>query len=175
MILIFIGGITFVFFSVAYSSILPQLYSKEKDLHKGNSRLYLSQSTSQFLGPIIAGPLISFFGVIITVFINAFSFLVSVFCLSSIKLENEEKSKIKKEKGWLLKEMKEGLVFVIKHPQIEPVISCGLVYIFGLSIIESVLVLYCHDVLKLSTIMIGIVIGSSAIGLPLGNIFLLSF
>ena len=71
--------------------------------------------------------------------------------------------------------MKEGLVFVIKHPQIKPVISCGLVYIFGLSIIESVLVLYCHDVLKLSTIMIGIVIGSSAIGLPLGNIFLLSF
>jgi MFS family permease len=59
---------------------------------------------------------------------------------------------------------------VFRHGKIEPAISCGVVYVSFLSMIESSLVLYCKDVLGLSAASIGLVVGATAAGFPIGNL-----
>ena len=70
----------------------------------------------------------------------------------------------------MLRDIREGLAFVFRHDRIEPAISCGVVYVAFLSMIESSLVLYCKDVLGLNAASIGLVVGATAAGFPIGNL-----
>jgi MFS family permease len=53
---------------------------------------------------------------------------------------------------------------------LEPVVSCGTIYVLFVSMIDSCLVLYCGSVLHLRPVAIGFVVGAAALGFPLGNL-----
>src|SRR6187551_633067 len=53
----FVNGILTVFFDVAYQSYLPSVVQRDQ-LVEGNSKLQITQSAAQILGPGVAGVLI---------------------------------------------------------------------------------------------------------------------
>lgn len=170
LVLVGVAGCATVLFQVSYTSYLPHLISEEAALHKGNSRLFLSESLSQTLGPMAAGPIIAFLGPIAAVAANASTFLVSILTLSAIRHPEPRQEVAARPRGWMRTEVREGLRFALRHPLLQPVLVCGSVYVLFLSMVEAIMVLYCRDVLHLSALKIGIVIGAAAAGFPIGNI-----
>lgn len=168
--LIAVSGTAIVVFQIAYTSYLPLLFSNPSDLQNGNSKLFLSESMSITLGPIVAGPLIAIAGPAVAMFVNAASFVTSVGSLIAIRTREQLVPPTPRERGWLRKEIGEGLRFVFAHPLLQPVFVCGSIYVLFLSMIQTSIVLYCHEVLQLRAGVIGIVVGAAAVGYPTGNI-----
>lgn len=171
LLLLFFSGIAIVFFQVSYSSFLPEIFSEKEGLHAGNTRLFFSESVARTLGPMIAGPIIAWFGIVTAIIINVATFICSVTSLLTIKLkETAIESPKQRTSGWLLRDIKEGLHFIVNHKKLEPVIFCGVVYVLFLSMVESSLVLFCYEILKLNPSEIGFVIGAATLGFPIGNL-----
>ncbi|MBH8560708.1 MFS transporter [Nostoc sp. CENA67] len=172
MLLVSIAGTAVVFFQIAYTSYIPELFSEARDLQRSNSRLFFSESMTKTLGPMAAGPVIAWLGASVAIAVNAATFIISVLSLLAIKHRHPTRiSPVKKqERGWIYRDIREGLHFVFRHQRLEPVIMCGVVYVMFSVMIESSLVLYCLNVLGLNTITIGFVVGAAAAGFPLGNL-----
>lgn len=168
--LVLVSGCAVVFFQVAYSSYLPSLFSGAADIHRGNTRLALSESTAKAVGPMAAGPVIATVGVVGAVVANTLGFAASVLSLLLIRHKEEAPQAARRERGWLRRDIADGLRFAARHPLIEPVITCGTVYVLFLSMVETSLVLYARNELHLSTFGIGIVVGAAAAGFPIGNL-----
>lgn len=172
MLLVGISGTAVVFFQIAYTSYIPELFSEAQDLQRSNSRLFFSESMAKTLGPMAAGPVIAWLGAVTAIAVNAGTFVLSVLSLLTIKHRHPTtmRSVKKRDLGWMYRDIREGLHFVFRHQRLEPVIMCGVVYVMFSGMIESSLVLYCLNVLGLSSVTIGFVVGASAAGFPLGNL-----
>lgn len=168
--LILISGCGVVFFQVCYTSYVPSLFRRHKDLSRANGRLSLSESASQSLGPMVAGPLIGLLGAMGAVAGNAVSFGISALSLALIRHQEPPRAREQRERGWVLRRVMDGLRYVSGHPMLQPVLLCGTTYVLFLSMVETSLVLYCRDVLGLSPQVIGIVVGAAAAGYPVGNL-----
>lgn len=173
MLLVGIAGIAVVFFQIAYNSYIPELFFRIEDLQKSNSRLFFSESMSKTFGPMAAGSFIGWLGPVAAIAANASTFVLSVLSLSIIKHRppTTTKQPVKKQgSGWMYQDIREGLHFVFHHQQLEPVIVCAAVYVLFADMIDASFVLYCLQVLNLSSIVIGFVVGASAAGFPVGNL-----
>lgn len=170
MALVAISGTAIVFFQIAYTSYLPQLFSHERTLQSANSKLHFSESTSTTLGPVLAGPLIAFAGLATALFVNAATFAVSLALLLAIRMRERLAPPAPRGRGWLRREIAEGLRFVFAHPLLQPVFVCGAVYVVFLGMVQTTIVLYCHEQLRLDTTLIGVVVGAAAVGLAIGNV-----
>ncbi|MBG6135986.1 MFS family permease [Longispora fulva] len=172
LILVCVAGCGAVFFQVAYTSYLPVLYSDPALLHRGNARLFVSESVGRAVGPAVAGFLIRLTSATFTVASVVVTFSVSV--LTLLLIRHREPAPLRnaapRRRGWIQRDVREGLRFVLRHGQLEPVIFCGAVYVLFLTMVEGSLVLYCREVLGLSVAGIGIVVGAAAVGYPLGNV-----
>ncbi|MET8333441.1 MFS transporter [Streptosporangium canum] len=168
--LVLLSGCAVVFFQVAYTSYLPSLYGDPHDLHRGNTRLALSESASKALGPMAAGPLIHALGLVGALAANVISFTASVVSLALIRHREPPGESAPRERGWLRRDVATGLRFALGHPILQPVLLCGTTYVLFLSMVETSLVLYCRNVLGLSPQWIGVVIGAAAAGYPIGNL-----
>jgi fucose permease len=154
MMLVAIAGTAVVFFQIAYNSFVPELFKQEGSLHKANSRLGFSESICRTLGPMVAGPVIALVGSTTAIGLNAFSFVISLLALIFIKQRAPAPllHGTNKELGWMRRDIAEGLRFVYRHPKLEPVISCGMVYVVFSVMIEVTLVLFCLKHLKLGCV-----------------------
>lgn len=170
LVLVAISGCALVFFQVAYTSYLPELLTTEDELQTGNARLFLSESMSRTLGPIMAGPVIAVLGAIAAVCANAVSFAASFATLLGIRRSAPRAEPRRREPGWLVRDIREGMAFVFRHDRLEPVITCGVVYVCFLTMIESSLILYCRSVLALDATSIGLIVGLVGAGFPVGNL-----
>ncbi|MFI6316528.1 MFS transporter [Nonomuraea sp. NPDC050556] len=168
--LVLVSGCALVFFQVAYTSYLPGLFHDPDELHGGNVRLALSESTAKAVGPVVAGPVIGVLGVAGALVANTLSFAASLVTLVMIRHREPPPAALVRERGWVRRDIATGLRFVAGHPVLEPVLACGTVYVLFLSMVETSLVLYCRNVLGLSPLWIGVVVGSAAAGYPIGNL-----
>jgi len=80
----FLVGILTVFFDVAYWSYLPTVISRDV-LVEGNSKLALSQSAVETVGPGFAGILVQLLTGPFTILVDAISFFASALILSQIR------------------------------------------------------------------------------------------
>ncbi|MFD1537908.1 MFS transporter [Nonomuraea guangzhouensis] len=170
--LILVSGCAVVFFQVAYTSYLPSLYDEADALHRGNTRLALSESAAKALGPMAAGPVIAALGLVGAIAANMATFAASLASLALIRHREpgSAASGVAREPGWMRRDIAEGLRFALRHPMLRPVLVCGTTYVLFLSMVETSLVLYCRNVLGLSPGWIGVVIGAAAAGYPIGNL-----
>jgi MFS family permease len=125
---------------------------------------------SRTLGPIIAGPVIAALGAVAAVCANAVSFASSFATLLAIRPGAPRIEPRRREPGWLVRDVREGMAFVFRHDRLEPVITCGVVYVCFLTMIESSLILYCRNVLALDSTRIGLIVGMAGAGFPVGNL-----
>ncbi|MBF9070643.1 MFS transporter [Streptacidiphilus fuscans] len=167
--LLLISGSGVVFFQVAYTSYLPSLFTDPDDLHKGNARLSLSESTSLAGGRAVGGMVVRMLGVLGALAANALSFLASVLALAVMRHKEPARAVTKRERGWIRRDVTAGLKFLIKHPQLQPMVLCGTFYLLFLSMVDASLVLYCNRVLGLNQLWTGVVMGAAAVGYPIGN------
>lgn len=172
MLLVSIAGTAVVFFQITYTSYVPELFSKAGNLQQANSRLFFSESMAKTFGSMLGGQFIAWLGLVGAIAVNAMTFMFSVLSLLAIKHKPLAVKKPKKKLHLRLmyREIGEGLHFVFRHQRLEPVITCGVVYVIFCSMLDSSLVLYCRKILGLSSVSIGFVMGTAATGFPLGNL-----
>ncbi len=112
-------GLADAFFFPAQTSIVPQLVSKEQ-LQVGNAIIQGTATLSLFVGPVLAGGLISLLdrgatysssGIALAFTLDALSFIVSVIMLSLMEIENLNAPTEKSEAG-VMDSIREGLVYV---------------------------------------------------------------
>jgi MFS family permease len=160
----FLVGIHTVFFDVAYQSYLPSLVDRES-LVEGNSKLNVTSSGAQLAGPGVAGGLIAIATAPYALLVDAVTFLVSGGFTAAIRKREELPERGERH---LLVELWEGLSYVLHHRLLLPqAISTGTSNFFT-SLSFSILIVYAHNRLGMSSGLIGLSFSLGAFGWMIG-------
>lgn len=168
----FCNGVFTVFFDVGNQSFLPEILTKD-ELIEGNSKLASSYTTSQLVGPALAGFLVKLFSAPIAMFIDSISYFLSSIFIHKIKITKNKHTFITTESSTkIITEIKEGLNFVFKNKYLKPMaISMSIANMFDLfGMIQTILPIYILTTLKLSPFEYGIILSLGNIGAILGTI-----
>ena len=162
----FLVGTFSVFFDVAHSSYLPSLVAQE-ELVDGNSKLEVSESVTQAVGPGAGGLLVQVIGAPLAIAVDAVSFVASALFIGAIKTV-EPAPERSETRSHILAEIGQGVRFVLGHPLLRPTLGFAATTQLCMSAVLAVYVLYLADQLKLSPVVIGIVSIAAAPGTILG-------
>jgi MFS family permease len=165
-LLAFLVGTLSIFFDVAYRSYLPSLIEREQ-LIEGNSKLELSRSAGEIVGPGLAGVLVQVFTAPIAILVDAFSFLISAVSLMWVRIP-EENPKVEVQHKSLRHEILEGLHFVFGEPILRALtISFTTLTLFN-SLVEAVFVLYVTKEIGIKPATLGLIFAIGSTGFVVG-------
>jgi MFS family permease len=164
---VFLNGCLTVFFDVAYQSYLPSIVGRTQ-LVEGNSRLELTRTASQRLGPGVAGVLITLVSAPFAVLADALSYLVSAVFLGAIR-RTEPPVARPEDGGGPRRSMRAdivvGLRYVGRHELLAPIAaSNGISYLFG-NIADAILILFLVTERGFSPAQIGLAFSLGSIGI----------
>ena len=147
-----------LFFTVGHQSFLPWLVDRD-DLVEANSKLAISRSAAELVGPGIAGVLIQLVTAPVTLIVDAVSFIVSALAIRSIRAtEPEPIPPEQSEQGSrFLHETRQGLAFVIHNRVLTALAGHGGTLILFNSMLEAVWVLYLIRKLGMNPSLLGVV------------------
>ncbi|MCA1644920.1 MAG: MFS transporter [Chloroflexi bacterium] len=153
-------GLCTVFFDVAYQSFVPVLVGREH-LVEGNSKLEVSRSAAQIVGPGLGGLLVQTITAPVAIIVDALSFLISGLVLILIK--TPEPAPGISRRG-VRAEIGEGLSIVLGNSLLRSIAGCtGTSNVFG-SALQAVLVLYATRDLGLPPALLGVALGAGSLG-----------
>jgi MFS family permease len=161
----FVVGCFQVFFDVAYQSYLPSLVDRDQIID-GNSKLEISRSASQVGGPGLGGALVQLFTAPYAVLVDAVSFAASGLFLLRIRKPEEPPvvTTASGERPSLWTDLKEGLRFVLGHPNLRAQAGCTATSNFFANVALSIFLVFAVRELQLSAGVIGIVFSVGAAG-----------
>ncbi|CAG9623196.1 MFS transporter [Sutcliffiella rhizosphaerae] len=146
-------------FSVVNSTVVPQLFKKEK-LMKVNATHQFIDTSSVLFGSALAGILISKIGVYNVLLLDAFSFFpIAISILFLTFLTKETPSKIKSN-SW--EQLKAGADFLLKHHILGPFTLLILIVNIANGALISMLVYFSREKLFLSSEEVGWVYAGAA-------------
>jgi MFS family permease len=154
-----------VFFQVAYQSYLPGLVGRHQ-LMAANSRLYVTETAAETVGPAIGGVLIQVVGAALAVAIDSLSYLVSMVAFLLIKRPEPVAERL--QQSTFRADLAEGLRFVLGHPILRRIAAGNATFTIGWRAIEAILILYCYRVLHLTPAQVGLLFGLSGLALVAG-------
>jgi MFS family permease len=163
-----IMGASTLFFDVAYQSYLPSLVNKE-DVVEGNQKLQTSASAAQVMGPSIASGMMQLVGAAVSVIVDAFGTLASVFALMFIRKPElkPEPNSVGNQRHFFV-EMREGIHVVLGNKLLWTQAGCTGMSNLGSGIFQVALLLFAFRTLKISQGVIGIAFSIGAVGFLLG-------
>jgi MFS family permease len=162
----FLVGALSVFFNLAAGAYLPALI-RHDDLVEGNSKLALSQSVSEIIGPGLAGVLVQVLTAPVAVLADALSFLLSALSLAGIR-HAEEAPRAPRERRDLAREIAEGLRFVLGDSLLRPLlISFATLTLFN-AMLEVVALLYLTRDAGMAPALFGLAFAVGSVGSVLG-------
>jgi MFS family permease len=165
----FCTGVLALFFDVADQAFLPALVSRDH-LVEGNSKLEVSRSVAQILGPGVAGALVQIVTAPIAVAVDAASFIASVLCILPIRAPEPPRAR-RDAPGAVVNDIKEGLAVVLGNPLLRSIAGCtGTSNLFG-NAMMAILVLYMTRQLGLEPALQGVIFAASGPGALLGALF----
>jgi Na+/melibiose symporter-like transporter len=157
-----LAGVLNVLFDVANESLLPQLV-EEDQLVEGNSKLGVSASLAEIMGPSAGGALVQLISGPLTVLIDSFSFLFSAFMLLRIRAV-EPRPERQAERAHVLRDVRDGLRAVFGHPLLRALaISSAGRNFFGW-FYGAIYGLYALQALGNSPALVGITVACGGIG-----------
>jgi MFS family permease len=160
----FVVGIFTVFFDIAYMSYVPAIVGRA-DLVDGNAKLDLTVSVAQVAGPSIAGALIGAITAPYAVAVDAVSFVASAGFVMRMRHREVLPERTEAEpKPAMVREVMEGLRFLVGHRWLRPIAACTGSANFFLSLTFSILLLYLTRSLHLSSLEVGAVFAVGSIG-----------
>jgi MFS family permease len=167
----FSAGILTVFFEVAYQSILPELVDRER-LAEGNSRLEISRSAAQILGPGLGGFLVGVITAPMAILADALSYLGSAGFLFGIRAPAREASPTQETDTTpspsLRHEIAEGLRFYAKSSLLLAESAAIVTMNLGSNISYSILLVFLVRELGLKPEAIGVAFSIGSIGVLAG-------
>jgi len=168
----FLVGIGTVFFDVAYQSYLPALVDRD-EIIEGNSKLQLSFSAAQVGGPGIGGVLVEVFTAPYAVLVDAISYLGSGLFVLRIDQPEEAPETTTDANGgkpsfWA--DLKEGLGFVLRNPNLRAQAGCTATSNLFFSVAFSIFIVYAVRSLDLSAGAIGAIFSIGAVGALVGSV-----
>ncbi len=173
VIVVFITGSLTVFFDVAYQSILPAIVERDQ-LTDGNSKLEISRSSAQTLGPGLGGLLVQWVGAATAVTADAASFVASALLIRGIRTKeppiiaaDETKSRLRALGG----EIREGLGYVLHHRVLRMIAGSTATSNFFSSMTMAVYLLYAVRERHYSAGVIGLVFTLGNIGALVAAVF----
>ena len=167
----FSAGILTVFFEVAYQSILPELVDRDR-LAEGNSRLEISRSAAQILGPGLGGFLVGVITAPMAILADALSYLGSASFLFGIKAPVRGTAPARDAetapRPSLRHEIAEGLRFYAKSSLLLSESAAIVTMNLGSNISYSILLVFLVRELGLKPEAIGIAFSIGSIGVLAG-------
>jgi MFS family permease len=167
----FSAGILTVFFEVAYQSILPELVDRDR-LAEGNSRLEISRSAAQILGPGLGGFLVSVITAPMAILADALSYLGSAGFLFGIRAPARDASPAHEaqtaSRPSLRHEIAEGLRFYAKSSLLLAESAAIVTMNLGSNIGYSILLVFLVRELGLKPEAIGVAFSFGSIGVLAG-------
>lgn len=161
-----IGSLT-VSFDVAYQSYLPSLVGRD-ELVSGNSFLELSRSSAQVAGPGVGGVLVGALTAPYAIVVDAVSFVGSALLL--LRIRAREPRPEPAQNPSMLRELREGLGYVLRHRYWRPMAATTGTTNFFWSLVGSVILVYAVRSLGMSPAVIGLVITLGSIGGVVGAV-----
>jgi MFS family permease len=163
----FINGCLTVFFDVAYQSYLPSIVDRDQ-LVEGNSKLEVTRSASQILGPGAAGLLIGLLKAPFAMTLDALSYLWSaVFVLWIRRPEPPIEPHDEAAHGptpSMRREIADGLRYVVGHEWLRWIaLTTGISNYFG-TVVQAILILYLTRERGLSAEVIGLAFSLASLG-----------
>jgi len=167
----FSAGILTVFFEVAYQSILPELVDRER-LAEGNSRLEISRSAAQILGPGLGGFLVGVITAPMAILADALSYLGSAGFLFGIRAPTRDASPAREtattSRPSLRHEIADGLRFYAKSSLLLAESAAIVTMNLGSNISYSILLVFLVRELGLKPEAIGVAFSIGSIGVLAG-------
>lgn len=163
-----LAGTLTVFFDVAYQSYLPSLVPREQ-LVEGNSKLALSSSLAEIIGPGMTGVLVQLITAPIAILFDAVSFVISALSVVTIrKPEPAPAWRGEPEGRWT--EMAAGLRFIFAEPLLRALGLRSATAFLCHGFMGSLYMLYAIDVLRISPALLGVVIALGGVGAMVGSL-----
>jgi MFS family permease len=163
----FLVGIHTVFFDVAYQSYLPSLVDRHA-LVEGNSKLQITASGGQIVGPGLAGLLIKLATAPYAIVADAASFVVSGGFTIAIRKREDVVARTGERRS-LRHELWEGLRYVFGHRLLLPqALATGSSNFFS-NVTYALYYVYAYRRLDLSPFVVGVAGSVGAIGWLVGS------
>jgi len=166
----FLTGIFTVLFDVAYAAYLPSLIDRSQ-LVEGNSKLEISRSGAQLVGPGLAGILVEALRAPMAILADAVSYVGSVLFLIVIRRSEPPVGRPAGEAPRMGSQIREGLRYVLRHVLLRPILIGPAALNLGSGLNFAVLLLFAVRQLGLSPGTIGVVLAVGNVGF-LGGAFL---
>jgi MFS family permease len=160
-------GIGETLFSAAAQGLLPEIVPPDR-LPTANSQLFTLQMVgSNFLGPMVGS---WFFGLnrAVPFVLDAVSFVIGSALLGRVKKDTEVERE--RSDASLVKEVREGLTWVWRHPLMRSFLIVVTVVNLTQSASQSLLVLLATRDLGMSATAFGVVLAASGVGAFLGGL-----
>ncbi len=157
-----LSGMLAVLFDVAYPTFVPTLVEPE-ELLEANSKLALTMSVAEVTGPALTGLLVRLISAPVAILLDAASFIVSALSIAWIARPEPAPAPPDEVRSWW-REATSGIAFVFAHPLLRPLALRTATVSLAWGFFATLYVYYAIEVLKMSTIALGIVITLGGIG-----------
>lgn len=161
------AGVLTVLFDVSYQAYLPSLVDRENIL-EGNSRLALTESVAEVIGPGLAGALVQWITAPLAILFDAVSYLVSAASLALIR--KPEPGPKRGSDPRIFREIREGLLTCWRDPILRAFASRTAFASFFMGFIGSMYILFAMRELKMNAAMLGAIISAGGVSSLLGAI-----
>ncbi|MEU6825559.1 MFS transporter [Streptomyces atriruber] len=160
-----VHGVLTVFFDVAYVSYLPHLVGRD-NLVEGNSKLSAIRSVTSISGPGMAGPLVGLLGAPATLLVSSAGMAMSGLLATGIR--KREHKPVPSARPQLLRDIKQGLKFVLKHPVLRATVLGDAIFNLFLVMYQTMLLVFLEREMGLGAFGIGLVLSGMGCGALLG-------
>jgi predicted MFS family arabinose efflux permease len=154
-------GVTTLFFDVAYQSYLPHLVGRD-NLVEANAKLEGVRAFAQVAGPGLAGQLIQAVTAAGALLGSAFAAALSAVLVSRIRQREEPPTG--RHQSPLLREIGEGLRFVLGHRLLRPIATCNAIFNLFWSGYIAMFIVYLVRDLGLREDAVGLILMYSGAG-----------
>ncbi|HET7182793.1 MAG TPA: MFS transporter [Candidatus Limnocylindrales bacterium] len=163
----FVAGVLTVFFEIAYQSILPELVERDR-LAEGNSRLEVSRSASQVIGPGIGGVLVGAIGAPVAIVADALSYLGSAAFLIGLHPSRPRPLRTAADSKGLIGEILEGMRFYRRQPILLSASTAVITLNVGFHMAGAIALIFYARELQMSPEAIGLAFSIGSIGFLVG-------
>ncbi|WP_083237542.1 MULTISPECIES: MFS transporter [Burkholderia] len=151
-----------VFFDTAFWSYVPTVIEKS-ELSQGNSRLAMTQSVAETIGPSVAGSIMSLIGAPGAILLDALSYLWSFLLICFVRHEPEKNTAAAVGERFF-PALKKGLVFVLTNRLLVLIALGGVIWHIAYFALLPGLYLWLQKTVGASATQIGIVLSCLGIG-----------
>lgn len=169
-ILIMLTSVVGQFFDPAHESILPEIAS-DQELASANSMMAISSFGSTAIGFAASGLIAARADIRWVFYIDAFSFMISAFCILMVKINRQEAVETINP-SVIVRNLKSGMSFLVETPALRSLFQVLIPVLIGFGLSNALLLPFAERALGASEFEYGIQEGMTSLGFVAGSLLL---